>query len=321
MATRSRTQLYVKMRSSLKTHRNADKPRERLHIHQEGRIDRGLMNASDGASDGDSAVDARIYTVPPTWVTLVDEINRAVSKIKIGLGELQTLSGKALLPGFGDDEDDNEEQITATVTEVHGLFKEAQGHLKAISNATDTSNNGDDEVRLNIQQRVAKQLQDLQLDFNKSHRAYIAKLKGQTIEEYRPKVEFNNPAASSSTTFFEDEPEVVDPRFQRGEMLKLIEMETMTKERTDQINQVAESVTELAEIFKEIQVLVIDQGTVLDRIDFNIEQAAHKIGQSETELRKANEYQKKSKTMLCIYLLLILCGAMVVVLILKKSMS
>lgn len=122
------------------------------------------------------------------------------------------MSGKALLPGFGDDEDDNEEQITATVTEVHGLFKEAQGHLKAISNATDTSNNGDDEVRLNIQQRVAKQLQDLQLDFNKSHRAYIAKLKGQTIEEYRPKVEFNNPAASSSTTFFEDEPEVVDPR-------------------------------------------------------------------------------------------------------------
>ena len=84
MATRSRTQLYVRMRSSLKTHRNADKPRERLHIHQEGRIDRGLMNASDGASDGDSAVDARIYTVPPTWVTLVDEINRAVSKIKIG---------------------------------------------------------------------------------------------------------------------------------------------------------------------------------------------------------------------------------------------
>lgn len=60
---------------------------------------------------------------------------------------------------------------------------------------------------------------------------------------------------------------------------------------------------------------------MLDRIDFNIEQAAHKIGQSETELRKANEYQKKSKTMLCIYLLLILCGAMVVVLILKKSMS
>ena len=40
--------------------------------------------------------------------------------------------------------------------------------------------------------------------------------------------------------------------------------------------QVAESVSELAGIFKEIQVLVIDQGTILDRIDFNIEMAADK---------------------------------------------
>ena len=40
--------------------------------------------------------------------------------------------------------------------------------------------------------------------------------------------------------------------------------------------QVAESVSELAGIFKEIQVLVIDQGTILDRIDFNIEMASDK---------------------------------------------
>lgn len=33
----------------------------------------------------------------------------------------------------------------------------------------------------------------------------------------------------------------------------------MSKEREKAINQVAESVTELADIFKEIQVLVIDQ--------------------------------------------------------------
>ena len=49
-------------------------------------------------------------------------------------------------------------------------------------------------------------------------------------------------------------------------------------------------------------------------------QAAGKIGDAEVELRKANEYQKKSKTMLCIYLLLLLCGAMVIVLLLKKSL-
>ena len=160
-------------------------------------------------------------------------------------------------------------------------------------------------------------------------------------------------------------------------MLKIVVEEHVSKEREKAINQVAESVTELADIFKEIQVpvidqgtvisphlpmsphispylqvLVIDQGTVLDRIDFNIEQAAdlisphtppylpvspHILSRRRTsylpisplsphispyleqaadrvqnavvELNKANEYQKKSKTMMCIYLLLLLCGA------------
>ena len=34
----------------------------------------------------------------------------------------------------------------------------------------------------------------------------------------------------------------------------------------------AQSIEELSEIFKELAVLVIDQGTILDRIDFNMEQ-------------------------------------------------
>ena len=85
--------------------------------------------------------------------------------------------------------------------------------------------------------------------------------------------------------------------------------------------QVAESVSELAGIFKEIQVLVIDQGTILDRIDFNIEMAADKVTAATVEIDKANQIQKKSRAMLCIYLLLLLCGAMVLVLVVKKSMG
>ena len=67
--------------------------------------------------------------------------------------------------------------------------------------------------------------------------------------------------------------------------------------------------------------LVIDQGTILDRIDYNIEQAADRVGHAVVELNKANEYQKKSRTMLCIYVLLLLCSFMVIVLILKKSLG
>merc|ERR1712137_1045251 len=161
-------------------------------------------------------------------------------------------------------------------------------------------------------------------EFRRSHKSYLAKLKGQTIEEFRPDLKIQPGAAGPSSGaggFFDDEPvQCIDPTFQGQQILQILENEQISKEREQAINSVAESVTELAEIFKEIQVLVIDQGTVLDRIDFNIEQAAHRVGDAEKELKRANEYQKKSRTMLCIYLLLLLCGAMVIILILKKTL-
>ena len=181
-------------------------------------------------------------------------------------------------------------------------------------------------VRKNIERRVAQQLQDLGGEFRRGHKSYVAKLKGQTIEEFKPDLSLNegpSGAASGSGGFFDDEEEggagCSDPRFSAAQTLQLVMAERMTEEREQAITKVAESVTELAEIFKEIQVLVIDQGTILDRIDYNIEQAADRVVQARGEIEKANEYQKKSRTMLCIYLLLILCGFMVIVLILKKT--
>ena len=69
------------------------------------------------------------------------------------------------------------------------------------------------------------------------------------------------------------------------------------------------------------QVLIIDQGTLLDRIDFNIETAADRIAAGTKELKDADVYQKRSRKMWCIYLLALLCGVLGAVLVLKQSMQ
>lgn len=51
-------------------------------------------------------------------------------------------------------------------------------------------------------------------------------------------------------------------------------------------NSSAKSIEELAQIFKELAVLVIDQGTVLDRIDYNMEMAVERTKQGMVELEK-----------------------------------
>jgi hypothetical protein len=56
------------------------------------------------------------------------------------------MSGKALLPGFGDDEEDTESQITQTVGEVSQLFKQAQLKMKLMGSQQGEGSGEGDEV-------------------------------------------------------------------------------------------------------------------------------------------------------------------------------
>jgi hypothetical protein len=48
-------------------------------------------------------------------------------------------------------------------------------------------------------------------------------------------------------------------------------------ERDAEIIKIAQSITELSVLFRELSVLVIEQGTVLDRIDYNVEHTLLKV--------------------------------------------
>ena len=55
-------------------------------------------------------------------------------------------------------------------------------------------------------------------------------------------------------------------------------------QREKEINEIAQGIIELADIFKELQSMVIDQGTMLDRVDYNIENMTVNVKEAEKEL-------------------------------------
>lgn len=67
--------------------------------------------------------------------------------------------------------------------------------------------------------------------------------------------------------------------------------------------------------------MVIDQGTILDRIDFNMEAAVAHAEGGVKELDKAEEHQKNALPFRCIVLLVFLIAVMLVVLIVKHAPS
>ena len=64
--------------------------------------------------------------------------------------------------------------------------------------------------------------------------------------------------------------------------------------RDNELNLLLNSVNDLAEIFKDMQTLVMEQGSILDRIDYNIDIASTNVTSGKNSIVKANEYHKKN---------------------------
>lgn len=83
----------------------------------------------------------------------------------------------------------------------------------------------------------------------------------------------------------------------------------------------AKSAQELAQIFKDLNQLVIEQGTIVDRIDYNMDQAVVKVKEGLQQVVKAEEYKKSNRPGFIIFVLIVIIIILGVLLYLKKRPS
>lgn len=95
--------------------------------------------------------------------------------------------------------------------------------------------------------------------------------------------------------------------------------EAIIAQREREIEDIAQGIIELANIFQDLQTMVIDQGTMLDRIDYNVERMAVDVKATDKELKVATGYQKRTTKRWIILLLLILVAGMFILLLIKPK--
>lgn len=97
--------------------------------------------------------------------------------------------------------------------------------------------------------------------------------------------------------------------------------DTVIAQREREIEDIAQGIIDLSNIFQELQTMVIDQGSMLDRIDYNVERMNTDVKAAEKELTVATGYQKKSTKRKIILLLILLVAGMFILLLVKPKSS
>jgi len=258
--------------------------------------------------DGDTRLETSIEmaSLPPQWVDSAEDAREDIKAIKDKLVSLTKSQQKRLLNVFSDDAQPDKD-VEAISGHIGKLVRHCEGSIREVKSrgAAQGVSETDAAFRENVQRNLATQLQKLSQQFRQSQKDYLDDIR----KRQKGAVWDDGPSGGKGST---------DTGFTDGQMLELDQMEGNASQRSEEICQIASSISELHTIFKELAVLVIDQGSILDRIDYNIEEVVHQSKEANKQLQKAEKSQKSNRATKCM-LVLVLANAILILILIFKA--
>ncbi|OCL02552.1 t-SNARE [Glonium stellatum] len=330
---RDRTNLFISYRQSY-SHHPVKKPRyggppsngfgDNARVSEERR---GLMSAGAFEDDGDAVIEMDL--LPPRWLDIQDEVTEYLAEIAKQNRRLEQLHQKHVLPGF-DDEDvkkREEQEIEQLTQEITRSFQNCQKAIQRIEmmvrEAKQLGNisKGEETMAKNLKISLASRVGEVSAMFRKKQSAYLKKLRtlGGLTSPFRSPTPVQNPYNDPALQESDADRSFSQSTLQQTAQKRLSHdpNATLIAQREREIEDIAQGIIELANIFQELQTMVIDQGSMLDRIDYNVERMAVDVKAADKELTVATGYQRRSIKRKVILLLLILVAGMFILLSLK----
>ncbi|XP_002735079.1 syntaxin-16-like isoform X1 [Saccoglossus kowalevskii] len=311
MATRSLTEVFILMRNNAMQNR---------HIFSEQVADDRMALVSSVTTDPEAGIGVtKGLGLPPDWVDLLEEIQYDITRIKQKMKELSSLHDKYLNRPTLDDNVDEEHAIEITTQETTQMFHRCQRNIQQIGLKSRMATPQERKVTKNIMSSLAASLQDLSINFRRGQSAYLKRMKSR---EERAKQFFDTGMSPGSSLMAEEnliDDELYDKGFSEGHIQMVAENTALVEERDKAIQHIVQSISDLNEVFRDLATMVVEQGTILDRIDYNIEKTTTTVQQGMKQLQKAEKYQKKNKKMLFIMVLAVIIIILIVILIAMKT--
>lgn len=108
------------------------------------------------------------------------------------------------------------------------------------------------------------------------------------------------------------------PAYTEQQMAQLSSIQHEYEARDASIADLIKEVTEVQEIMRDISVLVVEQGSMIDRVDQNITTTVEHVERGVEHIRRAHDASKSGAMATCIFVLLILVSIMFFIMLFVK---
>lgn len=306
MATRNRTEEFINLRAMRGPGRRDGDDKQLL------------------GPGGSSAVPVE----PPGWVQVMQGVRQLEQQIAAEHQHVEELHRAHLKVQFGGerDLDAEEREIEAATQSIQRKFKLAENEIAVLDQVfrrdlgPEGGSNAELSILRNAKMCLVHELGNLSKQVREGQRRYLRALEKQKAVRER----WAGGAHQREVEERLSREAQIDEYVQRGatqEQVEDILLNTrLAEERDQEFQSILTSIKSLHEMFADLQTLVIEQGTLLDRIDHNMQLTHERVTQGRKQLEKAAKHQEAGTFKLCVLLLVVLIIGFAIALLVKITL-
>ncbi|GFN87132.1 syntaxin-12-like [Plakobranchus ocellatus] len=248
---------------------------------------------------------------------LARDIGANIQKMTQNVSQIQKLVSQI---GTPQDSDENRQRVHVTTHYTNQLAKETTQHLKTLAHLPQPSSPSDQRQHKMQRELLTDQFSNVLKNFQTVQRT--------AAEKERASVQRARAHSGLESSPFHDDPIMDNSMSGQGfsQTRQVLQMEQdvdleMIKEREDAIKKLESDIMDVNQIFKDLGMLVHEQGEVLDSIEANIDNSQLAVEEGTKQLSKARDYQSKARRKKCCILIIVLVVLAVLGLIIGLSVD
>ena len=222
------------------------------------------------------------------YVESYKKVNNILDELLTNFASLKSFQQERIKPKFVDEDIENkkiDKEKDKLIIKMMKKIKFCEALTKMIKDKKNEQNTILDKVKNNIKFFLTTKIQNFSNEFRQNQQQYLKYLKDMGIITYSNTDKDNSPEPLLN----EEDDEQKNFLYTKDD-----DMNIQIKKREEDIDILVKSINELSGIFKDLQNIVQEQGTILDRIDYNINISYENSQQGLKYIKKAEQHNNES---------------------------